>query len=180
MAQLEDLVARVAVARKSFIDTASRLSSEQQYYKPDTDTWNVSENVEHMVWAEQSGINGLYRTIEALRNGKPLWSGEAIHHGLRIEEVIEKTWKPKENVPEIARPRWGGPVEYWFILLNNNQILLNELVKAMKGLDPEKVIYPHLLSGPLNVLQRMEFLRFHLERHQGQIERLMQLPSFPR
>ncbi|MFM7671814.1 MAG: hypothetical protein ACKO6Q_04400 [Bacteroidota bacterium] len=32
------------------------------------------------------------------------------------------------------------------------------------------IIYPHPLSGPLNVYQRLEFLRYHMERHQRQIE----------
>jgi hypothetical protein len=42
----------------------------------------------------------------------------------------------------------------------------------MEGLDPEAIIYPHPISGPLNVKQRMEFLRFHMERHIHQIERI--------
>jgi hypothetical protein len=50
----------------------------------------------------------------------------------------------------------------------------------MQGLDPEKVIYPHPISGPLNVLQRMQFLRFHMERHQKQVEQLKYHPQFPR
>ncbi len=44
---------------------------------------------------------------------------------------------------------------------------------------PEQIIYPHIISGPLNVYQRMEFLRFHLERHQRQIENIKGHAGFP-
>jgi len=32
----------------------------------------------------------------------------------------------------------------------------------------------------LNVTQRIEFLRFHLNRHQAQIERIKEVPHFPK
>ena len=83
-------------------------------------------------------------------------------------------------MPEIAKPRWGGPVEYWILALKNCQPLLEELCHAMEEYDPEKIIYPHIISGPLNVIQRLEFLRFHLNRHQLQIENIKLHPSFPR
>ncbi len=95
------------------------------------------------------------------------------------EQIIEKTWQAKEKVPEIAKPRWGGPVEYWIAALRACQSLLDALNSALTGLDPEQVIYPHSISGPMNVTQRMEFLRFHLERHQRQIENIKAHPDFP-
>jgi hypothetical protein len=132
-----------------------------------------------MVWAEMGGINGMWKTLEGIKNNKPLWAGEAIHHGLPIEKIIEKTWKEKEQVPEIAKPRWGGPVAYWIAALHGCQHLLESLCLKLEGHDLEQIIYPHVISGPLNVIQRMEFLRFHLNRHQLQIENLKRHPDYP-
>lgn len=126
------------------------------------------------------GINGIWKTLEAIKNGKPIWNGEAIHHGFTIEQIIEKTWKPKEQVPEIAKPRWGGPVAYWIKALEGCQLLLESLFTELEGYDLEQIIYPHIISGPLNVVQRMEFLRFHLNRHQNQIENIKSHPDFPK
>jgi hypothetical protein len=169
----------VGHARQQFILAASGLTHEQSQFRPSSDAWSISENVEHMVWAEMGGINGIWKTLEGLKNNTPLWTGEAIHHGLHIEEIIAKTWKEKETVPESAKPRWGGPVEYWIAALNNCQSLLAELAAALDGYDLEEIIYPHVISGPLNVLQRMEFLRFHLTRHLGQIQNIKCHPDYP-
>ncbi len=179
MKKTEILLNLVANARQQFIKAASGLTYEQSQFKPAPEEWSVVDNVEHMVWAEMGGINGMWKTLEGIRNNKPIWTGEAIHDGLSIEDIIGKTWKPKEQVPEIAKPRWGGPVEYWIAALEGCQPLLVSLVSQLKGHDPEQIIYPHIISGPLNMVQRMEFLRFHLNRHQGQIEKIKTHSQFP-
>jgi hypothetical protein len=180
MQDLSPLLQSVAAARNQFIQAASGLSTEQSTFKSSPDVWSVVDNVEHMVWAEMGGINGMWKTLQGIQHNKPIWQGDAIHHGLPIEAIINKTWKEKELVPEIAKPRWGGPVEYWILALQNCQLLLEKLCDAMEGYDPEKIIYPHIISGPLNVVQRLEFLRFHLNRHQLQVENIKAHPDFPR
>lgn len=52
--------------------------------------------------------------------------------------------------------------------------LQTELPAAMhlEGLPLDRVIYPHFLSGPLNVLQRLDFIGFHMKYHMPQIARI--------
>ena len=177
---LDRLLKSVAVARGQFVRSVSGLTFEQTQFKSSPDVWSVVDNVEHMVWAEMSGLNGLWKTLEGIKQNAPIWQGDAIHHGLHIETIIDKTWKEKEQVPEISKPKWGGAVDYWIQALKNCQPLLEEFCKAMHGFDPEKVIFPHAISGPLNVVQRLEFLRFHLKRHERQVENIKLHPNFPR
>lgn len=179
MAIMKDLLTQVHTARQEFIQAASGLTSKQSQFKSAAEVWSVSENVEHLVWAEMGGINGIWKSLKGIKENNPIWQGQAVHHGLAIEAIIEKTWRPKEEVPEIAKPRWGGPVEYWITALENCQPLLESLAKELEGHDLEKIIYPHIISGPLNVIQRMEFLRFHLNRHRAQIENIKKHPDYP-
>ncbi len=132
-----------------------------------------------MVWAEQGGINGMWKAMEGIRSNKPVWTDEFIYKGLPIEKIIELTWQEREKVPESAKPRWGGPLAYWIVALNGCQVSLQALGNVLMDFDCEKVIYPHIISGPLNVIQRMEFLRFHLNRHQRQIEKIKSHADFP-
>jgi len=57
-----------------------------------------------MVWAEMGGINGIWKTWESHESRRTPCGPRGIHHGLSIEQIIEKTWQPKEKVPEIAKP----------------------------------------------------------------------------
>lgn len=180
MANLQDLLLQVSSARNEFISAASGLSEHQAAFKPTEESWCITENVEHLFWAEHGGINGMWKTLEAYKNNKPIFTGERIHQGLSIEKIIEKTWKEKELVPEVAKPRLDGPVEFWNISLLNLQKVLEGLAHALQGFDLEKIIHPHPISGPLNVIQRFEFLRFHLNRHQKQIENIKAHPQFPK
>ena len=93
--------------------------------------------------------------------------------------MVELTWQTKEKVPEVAKPRWGGALDFWIEALKACQPLLAALETALADYDPAKIIYPHPISGPLNVVQRIEFLRFHLNRHQSQVERVKSDPGFP-
>lgn len=108
-----------------------------------------------------------------------MWQGETVHRDLPIEELIARTWKPKEVAPPNATPQLGGPLAYWVACLRACQPVLESLGNALHGLDLSLVIFPHFLSGPLDARQRLEFLRFNLDRHRRQIEALMTEPGFP-
>lgn len=179
MKTLTQLLADVAQARARFINLASGITPAQATFKPTPEAWCITENVEHMFWAEHGGINGMWKTFEAYKNGKPTFSGDLIHHGLTIEEIIAKTWKEKEIVPEVARPRLGGPVEFWNEALLSLQPVLSAFANVVANENLEKIIHPHPISGPLNVIQRFEFLRFHLDRHGEQIRRIKNDPAYP-
>ncbi|MBL7847420.1 MAG: DinB family protein [Cyclobacteriaceae bacterium] len=180
VSKLESLLKDVAVARKNFLDATAGLSEEQARFRPDELTWSVIDNVEHLFWAEFGGINGMWKVLEATRRQQPVFTGERVHEGLPIEQVIERTWKEKEQVPEIAKPKWGGPLAFWRNALESLQPQLARLAEAITEEELTSVIHPHPISGPINVIQRFEFLRFHMNRHQGQVERLRASANFPK
>ena len=169
---LKESIEKVEQARKNFIDACSGLTRAQTNFKISEDQWSVTDVAEHIVRAEWGGVNGIWYAIDGYRNNQPVWEGENINYGLTIEEIVERTWLRHQPAPEPARPQWGGPIEFWLVCLRNCKNTLVETYKQMEGLDPEKIIYPHPLSGPLNVYQRMDFLRYHMERHIRQIENI--------
>ncbi len=169
----------IETARNDFIGAVSNLTTDQAQFKPSLREWSIAEVTEHLVWAEQIGIWGMTNAIEGLLAGKPIWSGVSSNDGLSIEEVVHKTWKVKEKAPEVAEPKWGGNLEFWIMNLKNNAFLLRYLASRSNNLDLSMAIYPHPLSGPLNVWQRLEFLRFHLRRHLDQVLRIKSNPEYP-
>ena len=167
------LTQEVERARAAVIGAVENLSQEQSSFKPSENEWSVVEILEHLVKAEEGGIFGMFKAIHGIKTGSPIWEGTSPNQGLSIEEVIANTWKPKEIVPEVAAPKWGAPLDYWLRRFKNCRLLLDELVAYCGDTDPEQALFPHPISGPLNILQRFEFLRFHMERHLGQIERVI-------
>ncbi|WP_353482922.1 DinB family protein [Haliscomenobacter sp.] len=180
MTEITQLLAEVQTARQAFIAEVSGLTYEQANFKPDVETWNVVENVEHIVRAEQSGISGLWKAFDALRRNDPVWSGDPIHQGLSADEVIARTWQPKEIVPPIAAPQWGGSLNFWLALLKAQGFMLADFATELEGFDLESLVYPHPISGPMDARQRFDFLKVHMQRHQKQIQKLKDEAGFPK
>ena len=179
MENLESLYEMVEKARQAFIASCSALSPLQYEFKPSDADWSVNEIVEHMVWAERAGVSRIWRALAEFEEDGQLWQKENPNQGHSLLQVIKNTWAEKEKVPDIAKPRWGGPLAYWIASLSGCSATLNLLVKELHGKPIDHMVYPHPISGPLTVRQRIEFLAFHLDRHKGQVERLKRHPDFP-
>jgi hypothetical protein len=179
MNEVEQLIAEVNAARRRVLDATRNLSSAQGAFKPSPERWCAAEVLEHLVLAEQGGINFIWRAADGFSAGRSFWEGASPNRGLTIEQVIARTWKPKEKAPESATPRLGGPVQYWVTALEACQPVLEKLGMALQTLNLADVIYPHFLCGPLDARQRLAFLRFHLDHHLRQILALEAEAEFP-
>ena len=180
MADVKQLVGEAAAARERVMSRVRDLSVDQATFRPAPGEWSIAEVVEHLVRAEQSGIALIWRAADGVRRGRPVWSGEHVHRGLSIETIVERTWGPKAEAPDNARPHLNAALDYWANLLAGFQPILERLVAVLDGLDLEAVIAPHVISGPLDARQRLEFLRFHMELHRRQIEDVMRASGYPR
>jgi hypothetical protein len=179
MQTAQELIRDVAEARRRLLATVAVFTPAQAAFKPAPGEWSVLENLEHLVLAEISGVSKIWQAADSFREGAPVFTGEHTNLGLSIDEVVVRTWKPKEMAPPIATPHIGGPLQYWITYSESCQSVLDGLGTALDGLDLEQVIFPHFLSGPLDARQRLEFLRFHLDRHHAQILRLFHHQAFP-
>lgn len=175
---LHELVGSVERARNALIDTVANLRPDQATFKPSPDEWSIVENIEHLYLAEISGLTKIWAAARQVRAGVA-WADARPNHGKSIEDVVATTWKPKELAPGIATPHIGGPLEAWISSLRSLRSVLADLATELDGLDLEAIVFPHYLSGPLDGRQRLEFLRFHMQRYLEQIRRLQSHSAFP-
>jgi len=180
MKDVVELIAEVAAARLRLVRAVEGLTTKQGAFKPAPERWSVQEVIEHLVLAEQAGINRMWQAADGAWRGKPVWSGDPVNRGLTIEEVVRRTWRPREVAPPWVTPHGEGPLAYWVACLKGCQPVLEALGEALRGLDLSQVIFPHVLSGPLDAGQRLEFFRFHMDRHLRQIEAIKADSGFPR
>jgi hypothetical protein len=175
---IRELVSSVERARDSIINAVKDLRPDQATFKPSPETWSIAENVEHLYLAEISGLTKIWAAANEVRAGTQ-WTAARPNHGQPIEVVVERTWKSQEIAPPIATPHIGGPLPAWISCLKSLRSVLADLAGELEGIDLEAIVYPHYLSGPLDGRQRLEFLRFHMERHLAQIHRVRSHPQFP-
>ena len=169
MTQVQLLIDSICKARAEYLSEINSLNPYQISNKVSADVWNAVEITEHLYWAEQNGLVAIYKTIHAKAEGKAVWEGEPVNKGLSIEAIIDRTWQVKEIVPASAAPRVGGPVDLWTNLLQSLNIPLKGLSDKLSDDDLDIMTFPHPISGPFDIRQRLEFLRFHINRHRGQL-----------
>ena len=170
MSELCQLVLEVKAARTRYIRAVAELPQGLYLYKTNENSWSILDVTEHLVHAEDVGVLGIWKAYNAFSQGDPLWKGKLVHSGSSIEQVVEDTWKPREIAPEIAKPHIGGILAYWVAALESRQAILEALEEQIKGIPLEDIVYPHPISGPLDARQRIQFLRFHIDRHREQVE----------
>ncbi len=92
---------------------------------------------------------------------------------MSIERIIEKTSKPKEQVPAVAAPRMGETMAFWHSSLASLQQVLEAFGLDLKDEELRLQAHPHAISGAMDFQQRLEFLRFHILRHYLQAEEVI-------
>lgn len=176
--EVQRLVESVERSRATLCDAVSGFSSAQAAFRPADGQWSIAEILEHLYLAEMSGITKIWAAAEQRKAGHR-WDGALPNHGKPIEDVIATTWKTREAAPAIATPHIGGPLASWVSSLRSLRTVLQDLADELEELRLEEIVFPHYLSGPLDGRQRLEFLRFHIDRHRAQIERVRNSPGFP-
>jgi hypothetical protein len=179
MATLAQLIESVEAARRSLLESVAGLTEAQASFRPGVGRWTVAEVAEHLYLAELSGVTKIWAALDAFRAGR-VWSEALPNAGRPIEAVVAATWKPKEAAPSIATPHIGGPLAFWMSATRSLTGVLADLGAQLEGIPMERVVFPHYLSGPLDARQRLEFLRFHIQRHLGQIVTITSVPAYPR
>lgn len=173
MKTVQKLIQDVSIARTFFLDNITNVSEVKARCKPDPEVWNIIEITEHLFWAEQGAIVGMWKTLHALREGSMERNYESVHKNMPIEQVIDMTWQPKEKVPSVAAPRLGGPLSFWKVSLHGLQEVLNTFGQDLKEDELRLQAHPHPISGALDFQQRIEFLQFHINRHKDQVSQLL-------
>ncbi|MEZ4809459.1 MAG: DinB family protein [Allomuricauda sp.] len=169
---VERLLNEIKLSRARILDLISDVTHEDGASRLAEDQWNIQEIMEHLVLAERGGFDLIYTAAENFRKGTPVWSGVSENNGLSIEEIIERTWKAKEKAPPSATPQGKWSLGVWSSHFKNCDDLLLNLIPILEDLPLHDVVYPHFLCGPLNAIQRLEFIRFHMDRHFVQISHL--------
>jgi DinB superfamily len=169
----QTLIQAVANDRAAYLQQISQLSDAQAQWKPNPDAWNMIEITEHLYWAEQGAIFGMWKTLNAIRAGQFERTFESNHKDMPIDEIINLTWKPKEIVPAVAAPRLGGPIGFWIAALDGLQQLLESFGNYIQDDELRLQAHPHPISGAMDFQQRLEFLSFHILRHKEQCAQLM-------
>jgi hypothetical protein len=176
---LSEAIDEMEQSRAELLELVSGWTAEQAAFRPDPEAWSASEVMEHLHTVEFRVTNRLWAGIDGVRLNQPIWTGEHTNRGCSIETVVADFEQGKYKTPPAGDVKIGGPLPFWVAALDACQPVLNRLRPALQQAGPERIVFPHHVVGPLDGEQWIPFLRFHLNRHRKQIERLRTMDGFP-
>lgn len=157
------LVDDIAAARRAFLDTLGRFDADTVTAPVAEGRWSPLEYLEHLVRAEEATIWRMFGAVEDARAGRERL--ESPTPDAPIEEVVDRTWRVREDAPPLAVPRLRGSPAYWATRMERNAALVDAFAALVDPSELDTLAYPHPISGPFTMRQGLEFIRFHLDRH---------------
>jgi hypothetical protein len=173
LVNIEKLIRNVAIERNLYLEQLKDISELQAQWKSIPEEWNLIEITEHLFWAEEGGIFGMWKSIHSIREGQMSRTVASNHKDMPIEQIIELTWQAKETVPESAAPRMGGTLSFWLASLHSLQGVLEKFGEYLQEDELRCQSQPHPISGALDFQQRFEFLAFYISRHREQCKKIL-------
>ncbi|RMF88794.1 MAG: DinB family protein [Nitrospinota bacterium] len=178
MSDLGALLTEIQEARSRILQAVEGVSEEQARYKRSPEEWSIQEVLEHLTLAEESILKLVSGTINRLKAGKSLYSGEHTNKGLTIKEIVAKG-PAKAKAPEPVQPTAAIP---WNELRERYRAIdrqLPEQFRLFEEVDLRSLLYPHAFLGVMDMHQWLELIYAHAQNHLKQIEAIQQSPGYP-
>ncbi len=177
--KIPDYTRAVAEARQNFIDTIAGITNAQASFKPDENTWSIVDNIEPGVGRDRLAARRHVACPGGRQEQQAHLAGRASSRRKEDSPNHRRNLERKEEVvPETAKPRWGGPIEFWIHAFLNCQTLLGRhSAWRLKDTTSPKIINPTYFRAI--IASRFDFLKFHIEGIRNEVEALMRHERFP-
>lgn len=166
---------RMEDERQQLLKKLSSYSQEILAKKPNPNAWSVAEVMHHLTVAEHGSLRYLNKKLEVGGHGKA--SLKAVFRLGLLNTAISLPVKYK--APKVVEIAEDSGITYPDALAEWNSVREN-LRKAYEEIDEKYVahdLFKHPFAGKLNLVQGVRFMRQHMNRHIGQIERTLKAVS---
>lgn len=168
MQTVRELVADIERARSALLDLLRSIGPGRMAVSIGKDRWSPTQYLEHLVRAEEATLWRMFKAIDDWRRFDEVLASPTPE--ATIEEIVARTWREREEAPPLAVPQLGEPGSYWMARMRRNASLVREFAELVREQELDSLAYPHPISGPFTMRQGLEFIRFHIDRHRGQLE----------
>jgi uncharacterized damage-inducible protein DinB len=176
-------------ARKELLEAFGKMESERQKLlkhleqyseevlikKPTVDSWSVTETIYHLKVAENGALLYMRKKLEVGGHQKATF-GSAVKQKL-LNFAVSLPFKYK--APSVAQVPKGTKVSYPEAVVEWNDV--REALKNDYETIDESIIgnelFKHPAAGKLSIIQSVKFMRQHVVRHVGQIDRILKQVS---
>lgn len=170
---------KIDIVTNSFLQEFGALNSEQLNLKPDSNSWSIAQNIDHLIVINES----YYPIVQSIRNGSyklPFAArlGFLVNFlGKFILKSVQPDRKRKMKTFPIWEPTKSEIAEDILVRFQKHQSELKELINNCKDLlESETVIYSPVNKNIVYKLETaFDIIVTHEQRHLEQAREVLQL-----
>lgn len=157
--------------RQQLLKRLEHYSEEVLTKKPAADSWSVTETIYHLKVAELAALSYMRKKLELGGHRKATFSALVKQKMLQVAVALPIKYK----APRIAQIPEKLDVSYAQALAEWNEVRdgLKEQYLAVDENIIDNDLFKHPMAGKLSLLQSVKFMRHHMTRHIGQIDRIL-------
>lgn len=161
--------------RMALLNELSSYSDEVLEKKPDADSWSVTEVIYHLKIAEEGALKYMNKKLEVGGHRKAAASAGIKQRFLNFMVSLPIKFKaPKvAQLPKDANVSYRQAVAEWTTVRDALRSQYETVDESMIGNE----LFKHPAMGKMNLVQSVKFMRQHVKRHIGQIQRTLKAVS---
>ncbi len=174
MANRKELLAEFGIMeteRQQLLKQLEPYSSEVLEKKPDENSWSVTEVIYHLVVAEGGALKYMRKKLEVGGHDKAKATAGLKQRFLNFMVSLPVKYKAPKVVelPSDISITYAEAVKQWNDVRNGLKSDYGSLDENLIGNE----LFKHPAMGKMNLVQSVRFMRQHMNRHIGQIEKTL-------
>ncbi|MCF8278484.1 MAG: DinB family protein [Flavobacteriales bacterium] len=161
--------------RQQLLESLGQYSEEVLTKKPSANEWSITEVIYHLKVAEDGALRYMRKKLEVGGHQKATFAAGVKQRLLNLAVSLPVKYKAPRvaQIPEGTNVSFAQALEEWNAVrdgLRNEYETVDE-----KLIDNE--LFKHPAAGKMSILQSVRFMRQHMIRHIGQVERTLKSVS---
>jgi uncharacterized damage-inducible protein DinB len=149
-------------------------SEETLTKKPAADAWSVTEVILHLSKAEEGALKYMQVKLKHGGHRKASFAASLKQRFLNLAITLPFKYKAPNVIKlDEGSTSFGEAVENW----NAIRLELKSEYQSVEESLIDHELFKHPVAGKLSIMQSVKFMRQHVLRHSGQIERTLQKVS---
>ncbi len=163
-------------SRHELLGRLKNFTHEQLSFRPAVNAWSMLEVIQHVMLVEQAFLRQAEADFESIP-GKLKF--HPVIGSVIVWAVFAFNLRVKMPIKGIA-PAGAAPLDQLVPRWEEKRTALKNYLETV---DPKMIgrpIFVHPISGPLNIVRGVQFLKNHFHHHVDQIERIQRSINFPK
>lgn len=169
--KLQPLFDKMENTRKELFQKLEQYPAEKMNQKPDEKSWSVVQVMDHLTNAEGNSVKYINKKLSFNPKLQKAGLGSSARYALLVTAF---TLPLKFKVPDVVgeasnEHNFAQAKANWDQVRNDLKTLLDSMDEKTANAE----LWKHPAAGKMSMKNALKFMELHVQRHQGQIDRIL-------